>query len=92
MHPLMIKHESVGIPLVDTDCKVVDPETGREMPPDEVGELLWRGPQVMKGYWRAPEMTREVLTEDGWLRSGDLGYMDEDGFVYVVGRTKEIIK
>lgn len=43
MHPLMIKHESVGIPLVDTDCKVVDPETGREMPPDEVGELLWRG-------------------------------------------------
>ncbi len=87
-----VKRESIGIPLIDTDCKIVDLETGEEVPLGEVGEILWRGPQVMKGYWKAPEMTREVLTEDGWVRSGDLAYMDEDGFIYIVGRVKDIIK
>ena len=57
----------------------------------EVGELLVRGPQVMQGYWRDPELTRQVLT-DGWFHTGDLARMDERGYVFIVGRTKEMIK
>ena len=83
---------SIGIPLMDTDAKIVDVDTGEELPPGEVGELLVRGPQVMKGYWKKPEKTREVITEDGWLRTGDLAYMDEDGYFYIAGRQKDIIK
>jgi len=83
---------SIGIPLMDTDAKIVDVDTGEELPPGEVGELLVRGSQVMKGYWKKPEKTREVITEDGWLRTGDLAYMDEDGYFYIAGRQKDIIK
>ncbi|MHA1603404.1 MAG: AMP-binding protein [Candidatus Freyarchaeota archaeon] len=83
---------SIGIPLIDTDAKVVDLDTGEELPPGKVGELMVRGPQVMEGYWRKPEKTRETLTEDGWLYTGDLARMDENGYFYIEGRSKDIIK
>ena len=73
------------------DVKIMDLETeGREVPADEVGEIVIKSPTVMKGYWQRPEDTREVL-KDGWLYTGDLGVMDEDGYVKVVGRKKEMI-
>ena len=67
-------------------------ETGEELPPGEIGELLIRGPQVMRGYWQRPEATAECMTEDGWLRSGDIASADEEGYVYIHDRKKEMIK
>jgi len=82
----------VGIPRPDTEVRVVDVETGtRTLPPGECGELIGRGPQIMKGYWNKPEMTKEAL-RDGWIYTGDIGYMDEDGRVYFVDRKKDVIK
>jgi long-chain acyl-CoA synthetase len=82
---------SMGIPLPGTLAKVVDQETGsREMPPGEVGELIIQGPQVMSGYWRTPRETAMVL-RDGWLYTGDLARMDEDGYFYIVERKKDLI-
>lgn len=86
------KHASVGPPIPDTEEKVVDLETGQELPQGEVGELLVRGPQVMKGYWRNPEATAAALTADGWLRTGDIARHDEDGYLYIVDRKKEMIR
>ena len=80
------KHASVGPPIPDTEEKVVDLETGEELPQGEVGELLVRGPQVMKGYWRNAEATAATLTEDGWLRTGDIARHDEDGYLYIAWR------
>jgi long-chain acyl-CoA synthetase len=82
---------SMGIPLPGTLAKVVDHETGsREMPSGEVGELIIQGPQVMSGYWRTPRETAMVL-RDGWLYTGDLARMDEDGYFYIVERKKDLI-
>jgi len=82
---------SIGMPLPDTVAKVVDVETGsKEVPPGEVGELLVKGPQIMKGYWRKPEETNTVL-KNGWMYTGDLATMDEDGFFFIVGRKKDMI-
>jgi long-chain acyl-CoA synthetase len=82
---------SMGIPLPGTQAKVVDQETGaRELPPGEVGELAIQGPQVMEGYWENPEETAQVL-KDGWLHTGDLARMDEDGYFYIVERKKDLI-
>jgi len=87
-----VKIGSIGIPWPDTDAKIVDVETGtKEMPVGEVGELVVKGPQVMKGYWKRPEETSEVL-RDGWLYTGDLGKMDEDGYFYITDRKKDLIK
>ncbi len=84
--------ESVGPPVADTEEQVVDPQNPeRVLGPGEVGELAVRGPQVMQGYWRDPELTARVL-RDGWFQTGDLARMDERGYVYIVGRTKEMIK
>jgi len=82
---------SIGLPLPDTDAKIVDLETGEELPPGGVGELVVRGPQVMKGYWGMPEETGRVL-RDGWLHTGDIGRMDEDGYFYIIDRKKDLIK
>ncbi|MHA1724165.1 MAG: AMP-binding protein [Promethearchaeota archaeon] len=87
-----VKPDSIGIPLLDTDAKIVNIETLEEVKPGEVGELLVKGRQVMKGYWKNPEATKRVITEDGWLRTGDLAKMIEDGWFYIMGRTKEMIK
>ena len=87
-----LKPGSVGPAVPDTQEKIVHMETGEELPVGETGELLIFGPQVMQGYWKNPEATAETIRPDGWLRSGDIAYMDEDGYVYIVDRAKEMIK
>ncbi|MBX6350117.1 MAG: long-chain fatty acid--CoA ligase, partial [Clostridia bacterium] len=85
------KPGSIGIPVPLTEARVVDVETGeREVPVGEVGEICVRGPQVMKGYWNQPEETEKAL-RDGWLYTGDIGRMDEDGYFYVTDRKKDMI-
>ncbi|MEH7332658.1 AMP-binding protein [Neobacillus drentensis] len=81
---------SIGVPYPDTDAKVVSTDTGEPMQIKEIGEIVIKGPQIMKGYWNRPEETAEVL-KDGWLYTGDLGYMDEQGYFYVVDRKKDMI-
>lgn len=81
---------SIGVPWPDTDAAIFSMQTGERLPPGEVGEIAVKGPQVMKGYWNRPEDTAETL-KDGWLLTGDLGYMDEDGYFYVVDRKKDMI-
>jgi long-chain acyl-CoA synthetase len=78
----------IGIPSPDTECRLIDPETGEEAPFGEAGEIVVRGPQVMKGYWPEPG---SGLTDDGWLHTGDIGVMDEDGYFQVVDRTKDMV-
>ncbi|MFC3041853.1 long-chain fatty acid--CoA ligase [Virgibacillus xinjiangensis] len=85
------KSGSIGIPIPNTDAKIVDSATGdEELEIGEVGELVIKGPQIMKGYWNMPDETENVL-RDGWLYTGDLAKMDRDGFFYIVGRKKEMI-
>ncbi len=82
----------IGLPFVGTDCRIVDVETGKiEMKVREIGELTVKGPQIMQGYWNHPEETAMVL-KDGWLYTGDIGYMDEDGFFAIVDRKKDMVK
>ena len=81
---------SVGVPLVDTIVEIRDPETRALMPAGERGELVVRGPQVMKGYWNKPDETAAVLDAHG-LRTGDIGYKDEDGYIFIVDRIKDVI-
>ena len=83
---------TVGVPFPSTDIRIVDPENSSvERGFDEEGELLISGPQVFSGYWNRPTETREALTDDGWLRSGDLARLGRDGFVTIVDRRKELI-
>ena len=86
-----VRPESIGVPILNTDSKIVDPETLEELELGEVGEILIKGPQVMKGYWNRPEETAKDIV-DGWLRTGDLGRVDKDGYFYIEGRTKDMIK
>lgn len=82
---------SVGVPVTDTECRIVDIEDGNTIVPvGETGELIVKGPQVMKGYWNKPEETAKTLT-DGWLYTGDIAKMDEDGYFYIVDRKKDMI-
>jgi long-chain acyl-CoA synthetase len=85
------KPGSIGLPIPSTECKIVDLETGEtEVPLGSEGELCIRGPQVMKGYWNKPEETANTL-RDGWLYTGDVARMDEDGYFYIVQRKKDMI-
>jgi len=84
------KSGTIGVPLPDTDARIVGPDSLEPLPPGEIGELAVKGPQVMAGYWQRPEETAAVL-QDGWLRTGDLGTMDEDGFFTIIDRIKDVI-
>ena len=89
--PARARLGSIGVPLPDTDARVVDPEDrAKVLPVGEVGELALRGPQVMKGYWNRPDATAEVMS-DGWFHTGDLARLDEDGYFYIVDRIKDVI-
>src|SRR4051812_27110660 len=82
--------DSVGRPVVGADVRIVDPDRGEDLPAGRVGELLVRGPNVVRGYWNKPEDTAASFT-DGWFHTGDLGYVDEQGLVYVVDRLKDVV-
>ncbi|MCL6638503.1 MAG: AMP-binding protein [Firmicutes bacterium] len=83
---------SAGIPVINTRVKIMDlGDPSKEVPPGRIGELLVKGPQVTQGYWRRPEETA-LNIKDGWLATGDIAKMDEDGYIYIVGRKKEMIK
>lgn len=84
------KAGSIGIPLPDTDCKIVDLQTGEDLGMGCEGELVVRGPQVMKGYWNKPEATTRVM-RDGWFRTGDVASMDEEGYFFIIDRLKDMI-
>jgi acyl-CoA synthetase (AMP-forming)/AMP-acid ligase II len=92
LDPSQIRLASIGKPLPNTECKVVDVATGAELGPNQDGELWIRGPQVMRGYLNGPTATAEALDLQGWLRTGDLVRVDDDGYFYVVDRLKELIK
>jgi long-chain acyl-CoA synthetase len=81
---------SIGLPLSETEAKIIDRETGKEVPVGQVGELIVRGPQVMQGYWKHEDDSARVLKE-GWLYTGDLARTDEEGYFYIVDRLKDLI-
>ena len=88
------KKQCAGIPIFDTDARVLDPETRRELGSNEIGELVMHGPQIFKGYWNQPEASAEAFLEhDGktFFRSGDLGYFDEEGYFFITDRLKRMI-
>ncbi|UCD84633.1 MAG: long-chain fatty acid--CoA ligase [Deltaproteobacteria bacterium] len=85
-----VRPGSVGIPVFDTELKVVDLDTGKDLPPGEEGEICIRGPQVMQGYWNKPEETANVL-KNGWLFTGDIGREDEGGYFFITDRKKDMI-
>ncbi|MEM9557454.1 MAG: long-chain fatty acid--CoA ligase [Acidobacteriota bacterium] len=84
------KPGSIGKPMMFTEVRLVD-DDGADVAVGQVGEMLFRGPHVSRGYWNRPEATAEALDADGWFHSGDAARRDEDGFVYVAGRTKDMI-
>lgn len=90
--PRTMKFGSVGVPAPNTECKIIDLETGAPVGPGEKGEVCVRGPQVMKGYLNRPEATAQTIDAEGWLHTGDIGYADEDGHFFIVDRAKELIK
>lgn len=85
------KPASTGRAVPICEMRVIDPASGRAMATGEVGEVCFRGPHLFRGYWNKPEETAEVLVADGWLRTGDLGYIDEEGFLFLVDRAKDIV-
>jgi long-chain acyl-CoA synthetase len=82
---------SIGLPILNTDIKLVDTTTDREAPIGEAGEICIKGPQVMKGYHGKPEETRNVIDEEGFMHTGDVGVFDEEGYLKIVDRTKDMI-
>lgn len=81
---------SIGTPFPDVDVKIIDLDDGRDLPPDELGQIVLRSPTVMLGYYGREEQTKEALV-DGWLHTGDIGYVDEDGYFYITDRKKDLI-
>lgn len=90
--PGKVKLGSVGLPVPNTDCKIVEIETGVELDENQEGEICVRGPQVMKGYLNRPDATAETIDAAGWLHTGDIGYADREGHFFIVDRKKELIK
>ncbi len=91
-NPYRGKHKvgSIGIPFPDVDAKVVSIETNEDLPPNQQGEIVLKTPTVMLGYYKRPEETEDVI-KDGWLYTGDIGYMDEEGYFYITDRKKDLI-
>lgn len=87
-----IKHGSAGTIVPYIICKIRDPNTGKSLKRNKVGEICVKGPTVMKGYYGNEEATKKAFTSDGWLLTGDLGYFDDDEYLFIVGRLKELIK
>jgi PAS domain S-box-containing protein len=87
-----VRVNSAGPPVPNTECRVVDVAGKRDLPAGELGEIWVRGPQVMKGYLNNPEVTRRVLDEEGWFHTGDIGYQDPDGYIYVIDRANDLVK
>jgi fatty-acyl-CoA synthase len=81
---------SIGKPLPDVEVKIID-DQGKALPSKEMGEIVVRGPRIMKGYWSDQQKTSQALTVDGWLRTGDMGWMDEEGYIYLGGRADDMI-
>jgi long-chain acyl-CoA synthetase len=92
-NPLDPARRKIGSPgqAFGNEAKIIDPESGRTLPPNTPGEMMVRGDNVMRGYFKNPEATARTLEPDGWMHTGDIGYLDEDGFVFVTGRIKELI-
>jgi long-chain acyl-CoA synthetase len=92
INPLTLEayNGSIGLPIPSTDVSIRE-DDGKELPQGQIGEICIRGPQVMKGYWNMPEETAKTLTPDGWLKTGDVGYMDDNGFIYITDRKKDMI-
>jgi long-chain acyl-CoA synthetase len=92
-NPLDPAKRRIGSPgqAFGNEAKVIDPSTGRDLPDDEAGEIMIRGANVMKEYYKSPEATAKTLEPDGWLHTGDLGRRDGDGFYFITGRLKELI-
>lgn len=92
INPMTLKdyNSSIGLPIPSTNVKVID-NKGNDLPLGEIGELCIQGPQVMKGYWNQPKETEKVLGKDGWLKTGDVARIDEQGFVYIVDRKKDMV-
>src|SRR5579884_4020809 len=84
------RNGSIGLPIPNVEAAIIDSETGKPLPPGEVGEIVVKGPNIMKGYWNREQETKDVFI-DGWMRTGDIGRMDEDGYFYVVERKKDLI-
>jgi len=82
---------TVGFPLPGVEIKITDSKTGKVLADGEIGEIEVRGPNVFKGYWQMPEKTAEELRKDGFFISGDLGKIDSDGYIHIVGRNKDVI-
>jgi len=81
---------SIGKPMPDIEMKIID-EEGRGLPPGEVGEIVARGPRVMTGYWKDEDKTEKTIDKEGWVHTGDMGYMDEDGYFFLAGRATDMI-
>jgi 4-coumarate--CoA ligase len=88
----MVVDGSSGRLVPNMEARFVSPTTGKDVPVGQEGELWVRGPNVMKGYHNNPKATAETIDSEGWLHTGDIGYVDKDGFYYIVDRIKELIK
>lgn len=89
--PLDVRKRSVGLPIPEMEIKVIDQVTGEQVGTHEVGEMMVRGPNVLKGYWQNPAETDKQLEKDGWLHTGDLVSVDDSGYVAMYGRSKDLI-
>ena len=88
---VQVRKSTVGKPILSSEAKAVNPETGEQLCRGEIGELMVRGPHVLKGYWQNPEETNKQLEKDGWLHTGDLISIDENNFITIYGRSKDLI-